>query len=262
MSGRKVCLSFAGRGITEIPAIAKGTRLLKLNVSNNPIRDLSGMLPYRSLKSFLADNTKLVSLKGAAPQRHMKQISAKKTPLGSLRFFPLMALIAFGDDLTVVNDQTVSAGLIDRARRLRPFVADFLLEGWVIMSLNPITLLDPVTRRRRRLYTPVNARALQDSGEVVVLRDNSSDSDNSTPEPAPESPTQQESEDDEAELRARFDSFQRHVEASMPRRQGSPVRCLSRQSKGTLRNSLRDPVSPEKRNVSPVRPGPKFQRMQ
>ena len=249
-----VCLSFAGRKLTEIPQIPKGTRLLKLNVSNNPITDLRGMNQYRCLEALIADNTKLLSFKGAVPQQKMTQISAKKTPLGSLRLFPLMALIAFGDDLTVINDQTVTDSQRLRASKLRPFIADYLIDGWVVMSLCPVVLLDPVTRRRRRLYTPVSERALAESQEVVIVREEETSSDD---EEAKAQEEAREKEDEATkELRQRFDRFQREVEASRPRRPGSPVRCLSRQSKATLRNSMRSPVSPEQRNVSPVRERP------
>ena len=246
------CLNFANRNLSQIPNISPNARVLKLNVSRNPITDLRGMNTYRSLASLMADDTKLASFKGLVPQSDMSQISARRTPLGTSQYFPLMSLIAFGDQLVVVNNQTITDGQRERANKLRPFVYGYLADGWVLLNLCPIVLMDPVTRRRKRVYSTVNQDQLAACDEVVFVREE--------PSPKkPEEPAEKAPDEDEETkaLRARFHRFQRNLEDNIEKKSGSPVRCVSRQAdSNTLRNSMRRPLSPQGRPVSPLRDRP------
>ena len=163
-----------------------------------------------------------------------------------------MSLIAFGDQLVVVNNQTITDGQRERANKLRPFVYGYLADGWVLLNLCPIVLMDPVTRRRKRVYSTVNQDQLAACDEVVFVREE--------PSPKkPEEPAEKAPDEDEETkaLRARFHRLQRNLEDNIEKKSGSPVRCVSRQAdSNTLRNSMRGPLSPQGRPVSPLRDRP------
>ena len=250
------CLNYANRNLSQIPNISPNARVLKLNISRNPITDFRGMNTYRSLGSLMADDTKLLSFKGLVPQNDISQISARRTPLGTSQYFPLMSLIAFGDQLVVVNNQTITDGQRERANKLRPFVYGYLADGWVLLNLCPIVLMDPVTRRRKRVYSTVNQDQLAACDEVVFVREQEPSP--KKPEESEESAEKEVDEDDETKaLRARFRRFQRNLEDNIEKKSGSPVRCVSRQADtNTLRNSMRRPLSPQGRPVSPGRDRP------
>ena len=208
------------------------------------------MNSYRSLQCLLADDTKLVSFKGAVPQNNLSQISAKRSPLGGSPYFPLMSLIAFGSDIVVVNGQSVTDGQKERARKLRPLLQGLLKEGWIILNLSPLVLMDPVTRKRRRVYTPIS-ETIGESDQVVIVHEEESPVKANQP-----APTQSEEDVAMKQLRARFNRFQRNFEDNIVKRSGSPLRCRSRQADNTLRNSMRPPLSPERRCVSPLQNRP------
>ena len=234
------------RNLTSFPIIPKSARMLRLDICNNPIKTFEGMNTYQSLELLLADNTKLISLKGAQPQYDLGQVSALGTPLGASKHFGLMCLIAFGDSVNIVNGALISDATRSLAKILRPWIGDDIIDGWVILNVDPLIMMDPVTRKRKKLYITDEPRNATED-EVVIVREAVEEN------KKPEEPRPQ---DDEVtrQLRNRFWTFQRKLVANSPRRMGSPASSKSRPASRTLRNTLRTEWPPErKRSVSPLR---------
>jgi hypothetical protein len=147
-----MALAFRNRGLNSFPAIGRSLHLTRLDLSDNPLQDFRGMAPYASLRHLIASNTKIQSFAGAVPQADLEELTLLNTPLGCERYFWVMALIVFGEGLTIVNGQQLGAAQLREAYAIAPSIGLFLRDGWVLKRLKPVTLLNPVTRGRRVLY--------------------------------------------------------------------------------------------------------------
>jgi hypothetical protein len=171
-----VTLSYVGHNVAAFPQIPRTTAILKLDISDNPLTAFVGMQSYRSLMSVVANRTKITSFKGVKPQDGVQQIMFYQTPLGCEPHFPLMALVVFGSSLNIINGRVVTDTDHALADGLRPQVLKLLADGWLLKRIVPVTLLNPVTRRRRVAYgiavpPPVRTRVRDIQVEEEVFED-------------------------------------------------------------------------------------------
>lgn len=150
MTNVATSLSFVNQRLEKIPEIKERVVLLRLDISENPIKNFEGMSTKYSVESIVANNTKIISFEGIVPQQNLVSISATGSPLGGNPCFPIMSLILFGDSLTSVNGKRVALQERKLANFLKMYVIDDLIEGWVLTSTTPtVILINPVTRKRK-----------------------------------------------------------------------------------------------------------------
>jgi hypothetical protein len=162
-------LSYAGRNMSTFPPIQRSMSILKLDISDNPLTGFEGMQSYKSLITFVANRTKITSFKGVKPQDGVQQVMFSQTPLGCEPHFPLMALVVFGSGLNIVNGRVVTDADRALADGLRPQILKLLADGWLLKRLSPVTLLNPVTRRRRVSYDVVRPPPIRKGARDIQI---------------------------------------------------------------------------------------------
>lgn len=158
-------LSLINQNLEKIPEI-KGLKvsvITRLDLSQNPIKTFEGLTSNYTISHIVLDHTKLMSFVGIESQLYLTSISALRTPIGGNPCFPVMAVILFGDSMETVNGRYISAKKRKLADKLRKYIIDDLVEGWVLTGVNPVILMDPVTRKRKTVV--VNMKPVPTSEE-------------------------------------------------------------------------------------------------
>lgn len=121
-----------------------------------------GLPTIETLKTLNIRRTSIESFFGANPQPNLAKFVCSGTPLSQYKHIPLMAVIVFGNKITHVNGQPVDSEIIDLGNELRPELLPLLTrERWVVTSVNPIKLLNIVTRRRRNIFSKAQEKTVK-----------------------------------------------------------------------------------------------------
>ena len=146
-------VTLSNRGLEEFPELTKRQlNATNLNLSGNKLTNLRGMVEMPNLKELNLDYNKIKSLKYAYDSENLVSISLKNNPISNESHLKVMCLIVFGQKLEQVNQQEITAAEYRLADFFRPKLHDYIIDGYVISSLDPIRLLDPVTRKRKNIY--------------------------------------------------------------------------------------------------------------
>lgn len=145
-------LNYSERQLTEMPSISYSGKVDTLNLSYNLIRDFTGLKQFESLNRLILDDTKLVSFKGFKGQNDLAMLSCMRTPLGYSKFFTLMSLIACGNSLKSANSININQAQRNMANVLRKQLRVYIQDGWLILNLNPVKLVNAETRKRKTIY--------------------------------------------------------------------------------------------------------------
>jgi hypothetical protein len=142
-------------------------RATSLVLNRNPIFDFTGLPTLEFLTELYLDATNLSSFQGAEPQPSLHILSFTRTPLVELPAHRIMAWIVFpvsGKPLTV-NGNTLSASERRFCLAHGDDVLADLLEGWVIVSMEPLKLMHAKTRERRTLFLGGDVQKSQNVAE-------------------------------------------------------------------------------------------------
>jgi hypothetical protein len=111
------------------------------------------MVTVPTLEFLRCDKTGLASFKGATIQPSLEWLDITGTALGLHRYHATMAVIAFGDRLTVVNHKRLTSAAHARAVQNRGRLYRWIVRGWILTSLRrAIVLYDPATKERREIF--------------------------------------------------------------------------------------------------------------
>ena len=113
-----------------------------LDISRSSVADFHGMVPNPNLVSFTADYSKLASFRGAIPHDSIKDVSMIDTPLSREPHFELMVLIALAPRAVMINGQLVSDKLRSKANSLHASIVNFLRRGYLLVTLQPLRIVD------------------------------------------------------------------------------------------------------------------------
>ena len=147
-----VDLSFNHRKLTKFPDIDESLSIDKLDLSKQQIKNFIGMKEYQSLNTLIMDDNPLSSFEGVFPENQLEVFSCMRTPLGNSKYLILMALTIFGDTLMRVNGVNISNKQKNTANLISNYIGDYLCDGWILMNVNPIKLMNPTTRQRKTIY--------------------------------------------------------------------------------------------------------------
>lgn len=137
------------KGFTAPPQIDYTRYNDTVNLSHNPIATLEFLPTLTDFRALIFDDTKLESLLKAVPQPEIEQFSCINAPLAANKFLPIMAVIAFGTNLKVVNGTKITPKIIKDAQTLQVDLYPYIIEGWVIASLSPLKLINPLTKEKK-----------------------------------------------------------------------------------------------------------------
>jgi hypothetical protein len=148
--------SYANRGLHAIPVIKRAPQFISLDLSDNPLRDFTGLPALPFLKVLRVDNTDIQSFKGALLFPSLETLSIREAPVTRNPHFTLMALLAFGTTVTVLNGRYLSAERIRPALdpEVRRWFLPWLREGYVIVDLQQKLVWQPGAKSQVLLDLP------------------------------------------------------------------------------------------------------------
>lgn len=141
-------------------------RVIKPSAMDTPewkrLDSFVGLPTIETLKILNIRRTSIESFFGANPQPNLTKFVCSGTPLSQYKHISLMAVIVFGNKITHVNGQPVDSEIIDLGNELRPELLPLLTKDrWVVTSVNPLKLLNIVTRRRRNIFSKAQEKTVK-----------------------------------------------------------------------------------------------------
>jgi hypothetical protein len=115
----------------------------------------------------IIDGTRIATFADFNPPPGIEILSCMNTPVSRYPHLSIMAVIVFGPSLRRVNGASVTALVKARAVVLAPRVRDDLLNGFVIVNLQPVRLLNLVTRERKSVFVNLPSNEEPPPGKEV-----------------------------------------------------------------------------------------------
>ena len=148
-------VNFERKNLSFVPIITnKGCSVL--NLSYNNIKSIERLETLEYLEVFKLTGTQIGSLFGVKEQPLLKKLYVSKTPLSSLSNYRIMCAIVFGENVEEIDSVPLTQKEINFISQYGEDLKPFLVEGWIIMSTNPIRLLNPETRQRKVYFVDQN----------------------------------------------------------------------------------------------------------
>ena len=116
------------------------------------IESFKGLPKLHNLKKLDLRGTKINSFENCNYQINLTHLIYIDTPLINYQYGELMSIIVFGDLLTNINFKVINPNIKDFAIINRTKILPFLLKNWIIISNNPLKLLNLNTRERKIIY--------------------------------------------------------------------------------------------------------------
>lgn len=129
------------KNLEEIPIPSDPTYVSFIDFANNPIKSFSNLPQLKNLEKIIGDNTLIDTFEGVVEQPYLSILSLVNTPISKRKYFILMALIAFGYSLKVINDNTITTRDLDSQLKYGPIIRDYIIQGYVIEHLRPEIIL-------------------------------------------------------------------------------------------------------------------------
>ncbi|KAK8894033.1 hypothetical protein M9Y10_022465 [Tritrichomonas musculus] len=126
------------QNLEDIPIPSDPILVSYIDCSNNPIKTFKKLPQLKNLEKILGDNTLLESFEGVVEQPSLAVLSLSNTPISEHKYFVLMALIAFGHSLQVVNDEVITTRDLDNQLKYGPIIRDHIFKGYIIARLKPV----------------------------------------------------------------------------------------------------------------------------
>jgi hypothetical protein len=190
-----------------VPSISPQLQLLSLDCSSNPITTFRGLPSVLSVQRLIFDDTQLASFTGITPQTGVEVFSCLRSPLAAYQHLALMSAALFGRSLQKVNGFPIPPSTKTKAAIIAPKVRSLLPDGWIIVNVSPLKLLNLETRRRKTIIVNYAVKIEEPVEEQKVVEDE-------IIEVFEEAPVEEEETDEIQpcdELRMRFNLLQASV---------------------------------------------------
>lgn len=133
--------------LTNIDIPSDHMRISLIDLSNNPIESFSSLPLLINLETIIANDTLINTFEGVVEQPRISSLFLFNTPIASSHYFYLMALIAFGHTLKVINNEQVTLQNLDDHLKYAPLLRQYICRGYLIINLDPsISLFNPNTK--------------------------------------------------------------------------------------------------------------------
>lgn len=113
-----------------------------IDLSANRIQNFTGLFSLSLLSQLNLDGNPLKSFEGCPDLPRLKWISMKNSPLSRNMYFKLMCVVAFGNQLTTINNEKVQDCYKKQANALRNLLLPELRAGRLITNLKPLRMID------------------------------------------------------------------------------------------------------------------------
>jgi len=117
-----------------------------IDVSNNPIKDFTGLSQHIKVHTVRANNSLIESFKGSENMPSLEVLMLNNTPVSKSSHFITMALIAFGHKLQVINGIFIGEKQRKTANDISSRVRKLIFEGYIIVSIEPLLVKLPNSR--------------------------------------------------------------------------------------------------------------------
>lgn len=146
--------------LSKFPKIRSPNLIHSLDLSNNPINSFEGMPEIPFLESLNMNSTKIDSLRFFIPNSALSSVFLNHTPFSLNMYYQIMLLVVCGQQLEFINGKQISSQTKRIAAKFSSIIYDFLLNGWILTSLQPIILINHYTHQKKTLCPP------QDKSEI------------------------------------------------------------------------------------------------
>ena len=115
-----------------------------IDVSKNHIQNFIGFEGHevQHLAQLNLDSNPIRSFEGCKTCPRLTWLSMRNTPISRNKYFKLMCLIMFGDQLQTINNEQIPKRFKVQAVALRSHLYDELYNGRIVSSLKPLRMLD------------------------------------------------------------------------------------------------------------------------
>lgn len=137
-----------------------------IDLTQNRICDFNGIPSLPVLQELNLDNNPVTSYSGSHRFPKLLYFSAKGAPISRNPYFKLMSLVAFGNQLKIINGEMISAKIRDQAAKIGDKLLPYLLDGKLISNLYPLRLVDPQSQTIIEAEDPEIAQTLVKTSRI------------------------------------------------------------------------------------------------
>ncbi|OHT07577.1 hypothetical protein TRFO_05231 [Tritrichomonas foetus] len=134
-----------------------------IDLSNNNITDFKGLPNLPELGRLQLDNNPITSFEGSNYMPKLRYLSMMNTPLSRSKYFKIMCLITFGDQLGVINREQIPPKIRELAHKLKDSLLPQLRKGLIMSNLRPFRLAN---MKKENFVTPTN-ELFQAASEII-----------------------------------------------------------------------------------------------
>ena len=145
----KFYCNLSSKEYTSIPASEIPKGIETLDISNNPLINLKNLPRIPTLTKIVCTNSTLFSFEGAVDEPRLSVIDFQNCPVSVLPYYRLMASIAFGRTVDVIDDISLSVYEISLRDKYGPVIKRYVVDGYCLMSIEPIILYNPKTKQKK-----------------------------------------------------------------------------------------------------------------
>lgn len=139
---RKSAISSVQKRIKSFEDVKIKSNCSAIDLSSNRIQNFTGLSSLPSLSQLNLDGNPIKSFEGCPDLPHLKWVSMKNSPLSRNIYFKLMCVVAFGNQLTTINNEKVQDCYRKQADALRDLLLPELRAGRLITNLKPLRMID------------------------------------------------------------------------------------------------------------------------
>ena len=139
---RTSTVSFVEKRIKSFEDVKIKANCSAIDLSSNRIQNFTGLSSLSLLSQLNLDGNPIKSFEGCPNLPHLKWISMKNSPLSRNLYFKLMCIVAFGNQLTTINNEKVQDCYRKQADALRELLLPELRAGRLITNLKPLRMID------------------------------------------------------------------------------------------------------------------------
>ena len=126
--------------------------IVSFDFTGTPLLTFQYLPSIDTVTELIMDSTLISSFIHAPFLPYLKIFSCRKTPLENSKFLNLMSTIVFGDCLKKVNGSNVDDKTVRIANAQRESYRKYFVDGFMIINLNPLKLLNAETRQRKSIF--------------------------------------------------------------------------------------------------------------
>jgi Leucine-rich repeat (LRR) protein len=115
-------------------------KLTKLYLRDSPLTSLQTLPPQPSLKTLIADNSRIENLAGFNTHSRLSSVSLVGTPISETENFRLSVLLCVGPRLSVINGSPVTENERKLAQSYPPIARHLVARGWIVQYPPPSKL--------------------------------------------------------------------------------------------------------------------------